>query len=262
MSAIETCSLCPRLCRAACPVATGAAWEAAVPAQIAGAVLAWRQGRIGEDAVRQAITACVDCGGCQDLCHLHVPLPEALRALRIELATAPAPEPLTPIEAEGEMVALETGRVWSSMLAELRTEPVARWTTTDALGAHARTHDGFAEHLRAVSATAGARTVVTAHDGALDVLREAGVSALALSEVLGVATRACGASEAAGLRCCGGCGPLPVHHPAAAARMAHHWVRRDGPTTGLDARCGDHLRAAGIVGVEDVIDVLLSRVGS
>jgi ferredoxin len=45
-----TCSLCPRLCRHACPVATGSAREAAVPALIAGVLLAWERSRSDRDS--------------------------------------------------------------------------------------------------------------------------------------------------------------------------------------------------------------------
>ncbi len=62
--ALDTCAVCPRLCRPACPVAMGSGREAAVPAVIAEVVRAWRDGRVGDDLAREAATLCVGCGGC------------------------------------------------------------------------------------------------------------------------------------------------------------------------------------------------------
>ena len=250
MSATDRCSLCPRLCRTACPVATGAAREAAVPAQIASVVRAWQQGRLPEDVVREAITACVDCGACQELCHLHVPLPEALSALRRQLGTAPAPEPLQP-PADGDVLLVVTpgeealGEAYRAAVEAEVGMPVGLWRAPACLGEGSLEHPDIDAHLTAVREAAAGRRVVTAHGGVAAVLRAAAVDVVPLWELVGTdAPRPCG-GPGAPMACCGGRRPFVDQHPDDARRMGAYWMRREGPTEGLDARCAAHLRACG-----------------
>ncbi len=254
MSAIDTCSLCPRLCRTACPVATGAAREAAVPAQIASAVLAWRQGRLPEEVVRRAVTSCVDCGACQDLCHLHMPLPEALSALRRELRTAPAPPKLT-VPGAGDVLLVVTPREealgdgYRAAVQEAAGQPVGIWRAPLRLGEGSLEHRNGELHLDAVRAAVAGRRVVTAHRGVEAVLRAADVGVVPLWELVGrPAPCGCGTPDGP-LSCCGGRAPFAVQHEGDARRMGAYWALRDGPRTGLDSRCASHLRASGVDGV-------------
>lgn len=250
MKVIERCSLCPRLCRTACPVATGAAREAAVPAQIASAVLAWRQGRLPSEAVRDAVTSCVDCGACQDLCHLHVPLPEALSTLRRELGTAPPPPKL--VDPEPGAVLLVVTRDEESLLPRYQEavaaaigEQVGRWRAPENLGEGSLEHRAARRHLDDVRAMAGGRRVVTAHRGVSRVLGLAGVRCVELWDLVGLTPPVGCGDPAAPIACCGGRRPFARQHEQDAARMARHWVAREGPCSGLDSRCAAHLRGAG-----------------
>src|SRR5690606_20430343 len=135
LDGIETCALCPRLCRHACPVAEGTRREAAVPALLAETLLAWRRGRVSDEVAREAATLCVDCGACQRACHLHRPLPGLLREARTALLPEPAVAPLGHVEGDGELVAVESDeRRWAEALAARLGRPIARLRTDDFLG--------------------------------------------------------------------------------------------------------------------------------
>ena len=253
LDVVDSCAVCPRLCRHACPVAEGTAREAAVPANLARIVRGWRAGLFDDALAAEAATLCVDCGACTDACHLHVPLPDALAAVRAERGVVPAPAPLRPIEGSGARVALHTdARAWSAALAERLGEPVAAWSTDDDLGWSGRGHPGWTVHLQRVRVHVGAREVITASQDAARVLAAAGVRVTSLAAALGLEHAAgCGAGPTG---CCGGRGPLREHHPADAARMAAR-MAWSGPLA--DPACRHHLRACGRVEAHDVVDVLL-----
>ncbi len=267
MKAIDRCSLCPRLCRTACPVATGAAREAAVPAQIAGAVRAWQQGRLDEASVRDAITSCVDCGACQDLCHLHVPLPEALSELRRALGTAPSPPALVRPEEGAVLVAIGDGEEaiaddYVAAVGDFLGVAVGRWSVPASLGAGSLEHPGVEGHLAAVRNLVGRRRVVTAHRGVAEVLRAAGVSCELLWTLVGIDPPPSCGDEGLPIACCGGKEPFVDQHPGDARRMAAHWALREGPDKGLDVRCAHHLSRCGVAATSVVEAWLASREGS
>lgn len=245
MSRFDTCSLCPRLCRTACPVATGSAREAAVPTQIAGVLRDWERGAVPADAAREAATLCVDCGACQDLCHLHRPLPEALREARARLVTPRAPDAVGPVEGTSSTVAIETdARAWGAALSRRLGRPVARLRTRDALGLAALEGGRHGDHFERVAARLRGLDAVVAHGGVAKVLEHLGLSYRWLHEVVpleGAASCCTGRPE--GMACCGAAEPLATHHPDDARRVGAHWLRRTEVRTVLDARCGAHLRA-------------------
>jgi hypothetical protein len=254
----DTCSLCPRLCRAACPVATGASREAAVPTQIAGVLRDWRRGLVDAELARQAATLCVDCGACRALCHLDRPLPEALREARAELVVTPSPDPVGPVEGSSAVVAIETDqRSWAAALSRHLGEPVARLRTRDALGAESLECPSHAGHLERVRRRLGGLQPVVAHGGVAAVLRAAGVPFRWLHEVVGDGgAPSCACGDVEPLACCGAAGPLRRHHPADAERVAELFVARGGGTDPVDSRCAELLRGVD-GGTRDAVDRLL-----
>lgn len=255
-TSFDTCSLCPRLCRSACPVATGTGRELAAPAWIGTVLRDWERGVASDDDARYVATLCVDCGGCRDLCHLHVPLPELLRTVRARLVAPPPPAPLAPIVGSGDVVVEADERPLAAILARRSGRTVARWPTPDRLGVHAIEAPDWSSHAAAIRAAVGARTVVTQDGGVARALDAAGVGYQWASSWLGETDAADVGSCATGgvrpLACCGGAGPLAAHHPDDAARVGDRFVERldpgsdRGSTEGApvlaDARCRDHLR--------------------
>lgn len=249
---VDTCAVCPRLCRHACPVAEGTGREAAVPAQLAGVLRAWRDGVVDEGLASQAASLCTDCGACSAACHLHVPLPEALAEARAALHLVSAPADLAPVLGEGGTVALLTDhRDWSEPLSRLLGEPVARWSTRDRLGWQGRGHPGWSSHLSRIRSEVGRRRVVVADQFARAALDAAGCETVSLHELIdrGGWTVSCRTS---GQACCGGGGILGGHHASDAEQLALSF-----PVSGplVDVGCAAHLRGSGR-GVRDVIDVL------
>lgn len=250
MTRFDTCSLCPRLCRDACPVATGSAREATVPAWIGATLREWELGRLPDAAALEAATACVDCGGCRDNCHLHVPLPEYLRTVRARLDVLPPPAPLAPIEGTGAWIAVETDeRPLAALLASRLAGGVRRWPTVDRLGVAALESPSWVRHAPLLRAAVGASPVVVADGGAAQALAAAGVEVTWAHVAVGeseVRVGSCAAGGERPLRCCGAAGPLLRHHPDDALRVARRFAERGEVARVVDARCRSHLRAAGI----------------
>lgn len=260
MSSIDTCALCPRLCRTACPVATGTGREAAVPSWIASAVLDHRRGMLSDAEAASAVTLCVDCGACEDRCHIHQPLPTWIQEARAALVPAPVLETLRPVEGDADLVMVETdGRPAAKALASALGRPVARWVTRDRLGVEGVAHPSvWRTHAAALRAALGERTAVVADGGAFQALKAADLRPQWLHQLVAPPEGALGSCACGGDRpiaCCGGAGPLPVHHPVEAARVGAHWVLRAGVRPVLDARCRTHLGGEH----RDMVDHLLAR---
>lgn len=259
-----TCALCPRLCRHACPVVTGSGREASVPAVIAAVLFEWERGTLPEAVARDAVTLCADCGACQDACHLHVPLPERMRAARARLLTAEFP-PLQPIEGAGDWVAVEVDDrpLAAALAAELRV-PVRRWPAPERLGLVAIEASAFAGRAAALRKAVGSLQVVVADGGIAQVLGAADIGYSWLHELVPSLAEGTGSCRTGGdrpLACCGGAGPIAHHHPDDAARVGRAWVARSGGGALLDSRCRNHLRAIASSEASDPVDALLARHG-
>jgi hypothetical protein len=259
---LAICSLCPRLCRPVCPVAVGTAREAAVPSLIAATLIDWQRGRISGAIAEQAATLCTDCGACEQLCHLHRPLPALLREARGRLLPSPPMEPLREIEGDAELLFIETDdRPAAEALARRLAQPVARLLTRDQLGVQAIEHAPFAERATQLRARLADRAVIVADGGVARALTAAGVPFTWLHvrvPALGVIGSCSAPGEAPPLACCGAGGPLPAHQPDAATDVAAAWWRRtadhDAPLA--DTRCAAHLRHNGFP-ARDAVDRLL-----
>ncbi|MEZ4322791.1 MAG: (Fe-S)-binding protein [Myxococcota bacterium] len=258
----DTCALCPRLCRSACPVATGSGREAAVPAVIAGTMLDVERGVLPESLGREALTLCTDCGACQEHCHLHVPLPAMLREARVERVPRPALEALQPIQGMGDWIAVESDeRPFAEALSKALKVPVRRWATSDHLGVEVLPFPDFEQRLERIRGRVGAARVVVISGGVAKVLEAAGVGFQWLHEVVrdlpgGEGSCALGGSRPLG--CCGAAGPLKSFHPDDAARTGRVWLDRSEEWVVRDARCRGHLNGCGGQ-VKDPLDALLER---
>jgi hypothetical protein len=246
MSELETCSLCPRLCRHACPVAVGTGREAATPTAIAGVLVDHARGQASDELARQAATLCVDCGACQDACHLHQPLPSLLRQAR-DVLLSPSPGPALPSVPSGVQ------SVWLVVESADTTLPSAEAPSDvhivvcpERLGVD---HDfGASPELDGVRAAFTGYDVYTMDGGIFDVLHRAGLEprwALKVS-AMSIGSCVCTLGERPPLACCGGRGPLREYHPASAKQLAWSFARRLEPgRVLLDTRCAQHLRAQG-----------------
>ena len=249
MTPWDTCALCPRLCRTACPVATGAGREAAVPTLIATALRGFQQGRVPREQALQAATLCTDCGACQRRCHIDLPLPERLRAFRAAELPPPAVEPLQPIEGDGTRVAIEADeRPFADTLARHLGEPVRRWPTSDRLGVALIEHQAWARQASELRRHASTHSLVVVDGGVAEALEAASISFVWLHQLVrGLPTGEPSCRQGGGgpLECCGGAGPLPLHHPEDAVRVGRLWLERAEEWKVGDARCREHLRASG-----------------
>jgi len=259
---LSTCVLCPRLCRTSCPVATGSAREAAVPTLIATAVREWRHGRLARASAVQAVTLCTDCGACQERCHIDEELPAKLRAIRAELLPTPPVDPLSPIEGEGEIVAIEADeRPLAAAVAERLGQPVRRWVTTDRLGIEAVEHPSWDKVAARIRGHAGSLRIVVVDGGVAHALTAANVGFQWLHDLLPDLPRGVGSCRTNGARplaCCGGAGPLPLHHPEDADRVGRLFYERADDRFVVDGRCRNHLRGCGGQ-VSDPLDALLEE---
>lgn len=261
MSVWGRCAICPHLCHSACPVALGSGRQAAVPSVLASLLLLSERGEVDDEVARRASTLCVDCGACQDHCHLDVPLPDLLRAYRASALPTPSTEPLRPLVGRGTTVAVESDeREWARALAEAIGEDVAVWRTGDDLGAAALHHPGFETRAARLRTLVGGRRVVVTSGGVAEVLAEAGIGFVWLRDVLPQLPGGAGSCRRAGgrpLACCGGAPPLVDHHPGDARRTGELWLERAHDWAVSDSRCRGHLRGCGAE-VTDPVDALLA----
>ncbi|MCA9563690.1 MAG: (Fe-S)-binding protein [Myxococcales bacterium] len=92
--ALRYCSLCPRLCRHACPVAHGEARETSTPWGLMRLLRLAEQGVVPTDqGLLETLNHCVSCGRCQSYCLHENPVAETLASARIQLVSAGVPEP-------------------------------------------------------------------------------------------------------------------------------------------------------------------------
>lgn len=246
MRDLETCSLCPRLCRHACPVAVGTGREAATPTALAGVLVDHARGAVSDNLARQASTLCVDCGACQDECHLHQPLPSILREARAALlspsATPPLPEPPSGVSSLFLVVHRDDAELPGCEVpsdAELVVCPQRLGVDADF---------GLLRPNEAVATTFSGYTLYTMDGGIFEVLRRAGLDPQWAVKAPEGATGSCvcALGDRPPLACCGARGPLREHHPGSAKQLAAAFARRLAPgTTVLDTRCAQHLRSSG-----------------
>ncbi len=117
---LETCSYCPKLCRAACPVADAEASDTVTPWGIMSSSYDVALGRLPAEPERAALTwACTGCNGCKSRCDLGNPVRETLLDARAEFVKRRL-EPASVKEHERSTGARRARR--ESALLELRRE--------------------------------------------------------------------------------------------------------------------------------------------
>ena len=263
---LDTCVLCPKLCRAACPAAVGSDREAAVPSTIAGVVWKWERGELSREVAAAAATLCLDCGACEEHCHLGQPLPELLRTARRRLVDVPEiGRPEHPEVGGAELVAVETGpRRWSEWLSRYLGRPVGRWLAPQRFGAQWLAHPRFTAQGALLRQMAVDFEVVVADGGVAAALDAAGVPFSWLHQVVPELTEegVVGSCQCGGdrpLACCGAAEPLASAHPEDARRVGQRFVERAATLNLIDARCASHLRRGGAA-VSDAVDRLKALV--
>ena len=118
---IQTCALCPRLCRHQCPVAVATGREAATPTQLMTTLLRWSRGEVSPELAGAAASLCTDCGACESTCGVDQPVPEMLRQARQTLLAPAAITELEMVDGGASLVAIECDdRTWGSALAATR----------------------------------------------------------------------------------------------------------------------------------------------
>ena len=265
IAGVETCALCPRLCRHVCPVASGTALESATPTAIMGLIL---DADKNNTLAASAIDLCTRCGACEEHCGVEQPVQHILASARTQLhGAAPTWSPPA-IKGHHQTVAVIcTANDWSSDLEAVTGQPLAVVHTPDHLGEPLRIRSDtagsclelIAEHFHGRTAIAGCHTC-------REALEQADIPVETLDSLIPVRPaiptwRSCRCTSAPGvntlLRCCGARGPLSSSHPELTRAMGAELAGRlDGQSVYVpDARCAEHLKQSGAsaVGPDDLL---------
>jgi len=268
---IQTCALCPRLCRHTCPVAVSTGREAATPTSIMTTLLRWNRGEVDPALAGQAAALCTDCGACSHACAVDQPVVEILREARQTLLAPAAITPLETVEGGATMVAIECdGRRWADALSRHLKHGVARLPTTDHLGVSRLDHPMSAtQHLVAIRDRLGGRTAVVSCQGCARVTEAARIQTIhlhSLCELPATGTihhpcrgpRLAGETATSALNCCGAAGPLGRIHPEIAEDLLTQAAKRlgPGPVSSPDSRCAQHLNSAGVQTIDPISHLL------
>lgn len=263
--AIETCALCPRLCRHSCPVAVGTGLESTTPTAIMALLVHPQQ---QPELSRAAVDLCTQCGACEDHCGLDQPVRSLLAEARAALHPPLPPWNPPIIHGHSQTVAVICGTTdWSADLSAVTDQDVATLHTTDHLGeVHRARTDATAATLERLETLFNGRTAVVECHTCREALEAASVSVEMLDALLPrrpsrPTWRTCRCAASPGVRtlqnCCGARGPLSTTHPSLANEMAHSLRKRlDGQAVYTpDARCAAHMQGAGanVIGPVDLL---------
>ena len=265
-SVVDTCALCPKLCRHVCPVSVGTGLESATPTAILTEVLLADQNPEHAELASQAIDLCTRCGDCADFCGVDQPVVDLLDKAR----TRHQP-PLTAwsppvIQGHAHTVAILCGDDdWTSGLADALGQDIAVLRTDDHLGeAHMLRTDTREALIAELAKLMQGRTAITSCATCRTALEAAGVTVESVSAATNTVPafptwRTChcspGPSVDTVVRCCGARAPLSLKHPDLAETMGKEIAKRlEGQTVFVpDARCAAHLISSGapVVGPTD-----------
>jgi len=263
MSGLETCVLCPRLCRPACPIANGTSREAAVPSLIAAAVFASERGTQGAELAKEALALCINCGRCESFCHISHPLPDLLQEARERFGLISRPEPLRFIQGEEEWVAvLCDQRPWARALSEQAGVSVGIWETGDELGYRCIGTSFWLEQKTALLAMTEGRTLIVADGGVARAFRAAGIPFRWLHDVVpfvAVSPLSCEIEGSQDRSCCGGADPFCNSSAEDVERLGSQAMARVAGVGVNDGRCARHLVRCG-GDVRDAVDRLIEWV--
>ena len=256
---LDTCALCPRLCRHVCPVAVGTGLESATPTAIlTEAMIAQRPEEIPHEA-HHALDLCTRCGHCADFCGVDQPVVDLLDTARTRHQPRPKPWQAPPIQGHCPTVAIICdAKDWSDGLAEDTHQPLARLLTPDHLGeTHRIRTDTLPDVIAQLKTLFQGRTAITSCGTCRQALTDADVtveSIVSVSQFIPPLPtwRSChcvdGPSVDTNIRCCGARAPLIGAMPHLATMMATEIRRRlDGQAIFVpDTRCAAHLQSVGI----------------
>lgn len=263
---VDTCALCPKLCRHVCPVAVGTGLESATPTAILTEVLLANQTKEHAELTSKAIGLCTRCGACEAFCGVDQPVVALLDEARSRHQSPPPPWTPPIIHGHAPTVAVLCGADdWAPGLANALQQDLAVLRTDDHLGeAHVIRKDTRAELVSSLARLMQGRTAITSCATCRTVLEEAGVTVESVSSATRSVPafptwRTChcspGPSVDTVIRCCGARAPLTLEHPQLADVMAKEIATRlEGQTVFVpDARCAAHLVSAGapVVGPTD-----------
>jgi Fe-S oxidoreductase len=100
MSDAILCTLCPKMCRFACPVASATADEGATPTAKLQAWLQARDGWLSWDEAAEALSRCTGCEACRVPCEYSIDVPSLVHQARAEAWRHDAAPPATRALAE------------------------------------------------------------------------------------------------------------------------------------------------------------------
>lgn len=257
-SVVDTCALCPKLCRHVCPVAIGTGLESATPTAILTEVLLADQDEANAPTAAEAIGLCTRCGACADFCGVDQPVVTLLDETRTRYQPRPSPWSPPVITGHAPTVAILCGPDdWTKGLAESLQQDIAVLRTDDHLGEpHMIRSDTRDELVAALAKLMQGRTAITSCATCRTALELAGVTVESVSAVTQHVPafptwRTChcapGPSVDTVIRCCGARAPLSLEHPDLASAMAKEIaIRLEGQTVFVpDTRCAAHLVSAG-----------------
>ncbi len=268
---IQTCALCPKLCRHSCPVAVATGREASTPTAIMTTLLRWHRDEVEPEQARLAATLCTNCGSCETTCGIEQPVIKILREVRAQLVEPMAAKPLQKVEGGATYVAIECDdRNWAAALAAHLGRGVARLQTHDHLGADRLDHPQSAtEHLVGLRDRLGGRVAIVSCHRCESAVKAAGIDTLHLQTlcpmpISGTIHHPChgprleGDTPASALACCGASGPLRHTHPEAAMDVKAQAVLRLGTDSACspDTQCAQHLRSGGLNVIDPVSHLL------
>jgi ferredoxin len=255
---IDTCALCPKLCRHVCPVSVGTGRESATPTAMLTEVLLADTVAKPDSWAADAVGLCTRCGACESFCGVDQPVVALLDAARTRHQPAPKPWVAPVIQGHAPTVAIICGEEdWHLGLADTLGQDVAILRTPDHLGERHRirtdTRDAV---ITALAKIMQGRTAITSCGTCRTALEAAGITVESISAATNTVPayptwRTChcesGPSVDTVIRCCGARAPLIHDHPDLAATMAGEIITRlEGQTVFVpDTRCASHLISAG-----------------
>ncbi len=80
----DTCAMCPKMCRFACPVARATASDGVHPTGLASAIVAAARGALPWEEAGRVVYECTMCLGCNTYCALDQDVPAYIREARAE----------------------------------------------------------------------------------------------------------------------------------------------------------------------------------
>jgi ferredoxin len=262
IAVVDTCALCPRLCRHVCPVAVATGLESPTPSAIMTEVMLAEGPGSAQHEVAAALDLCTRCGHCEDFCGVGQPVVALLDAARTRHQARPNTWNAPAIQGHALAVAIICGpHDWSAALAQDTGTTLSQMLTSDHLGEiHRIRNDTAPEVISALKRSFQGRTAITSCGTCKAALIAAEVAVESIESVCQSVPplptwRTChcepGPSVDTLTRCCGARAPLATSESTLAASMATFIRRRlDGQSVYVpDTRCAAHLQSVGVSAV-------------